>query len=164
MARGSVCGSGSQIHHGYLFYLAAFFFFFFFLPPSPPGEASASPDAPTASFPSFLSFLSSSFFSSIPPATNKSTYRTHQHEKTNIQGQDFSFPVSFICLITTLLVRMKPSSSKSNSPKMSSISSAVILLPNVMSACLNSSGSIKCLTMVLFFLSVSMTTGRAKDC
>ncbi len=86
-------------------YLAAFFFFFFFLPPSSPPSSGAAAASPPAS--SAAAGFSSSFFSSPPPATK----REHM-----------------------ALPSRKPSSSISNSPKMSSTSAAENLSPHLVRA------------------------------
>ena len=86
-------------------YLAAFFFFFFFFPPSSPPSSGAS----AASSPPALASagFSSTTFSSPPPATKSPQ---------------------------TVLPSRKPSSSISNSPKMSSTSAAENLSPHLVRA------------------------------
>jgi len=113
-------------------YLAAFFFFFFFLPPSSPPSSGAAASPEASSLASAFSYhsitlniqghekciasnLTSSFFSSPPPATNRPQ---------------------------TALPLRNPSSSISNSPKISSTSAAENLSPNLVRAHLNFSALI----------------------
>ena len=87
-------------------YLAAFFFFFFFFPPSSPPSSGAS--AASSPPPALASAgFSSTTFSSPPPATKSPQ---------------------------TVLPSRKPSSSISNSPKMSSTSAAENLSPHLVRA------------------------------